>query len=277
VDEPWREVGDRVFVRRHREMDVNAGLVVGDGLCLVVDTRCSQAEGRDLVEAVGRVTPTPWLVAITHAHFDHCFGTSAFTPAQVWAHERCATVIANGGAANRSRMAGLYDEDGQPDVAQQIRDTPVVVPELLVQREQALDVGGRHVELRHLGRGHTDHDLVVVVPDADVVFAGDLVEEGAPPQFRDAYPLDWPSTLDALLAATTAAVVVPGHGDVVDRGFVTAQQDVLAALVRASRKGLREGVPVGDVAAQLRELGSFAVQGVERTYRQLTDEPARRA
>lgn len=277
MEEPWREVGDGVFVRRHASLDLNVGLVVGDGQCLVVDTRCSEFEGRDLVEAVRRVTAAPWSVATTHAHFDHCFGTAAFTPTSVWGQVRCASAIATKGADDRLRFATLYDEDGQAEIAQQIRDTPLVVPDRLVEHGKLLDVGGRGVELRHLGRGHTDHDLVVVIPDAGVVLAGDLVEEGAPPQFGDAYPLDWPATLDALLKATDAAVVVPGHGDVVDRRFVEAQRSLLAELVRRSADGRADGADAGDVAARLPELGSFAVQAVQRTYWQLAEETRGRA
>ena len=81
--------------------------------------------------------------------------------------------------------------------------------------------------LRHLGRGHTDHDVVVHVPDAAVVFAGDLVEQGAPPDLGDAVLAEWPATLDALLALRPA-VVVPGHGDPVDAAFVAAQRAELA-------------------------------------------------
>ena len=106
-----------------------------------------------------------------------------------------------------------------------------------------LEVGGRRVELRWCGRGHTDNDLVVLVPDAGVVFAGDLVEEGAPPQFGDAFPLEWPATLDRLLALAPPTVV-PGHGDVVDHGFVAGQRDQLAALA-----GLCRQVAAGTLAA----------------------------
>ncbi len=59
-----------------------------------------------------------------------------------------------------------------------------------------LDVGGRRIELRWLGRGHTDDDIVVRVPDAGVLFAGDLLENGATPYFGDGFPLDWPATAD---------------------------------------------------------------------------------
>lgn len=209
---PWNEVADRVFVRRHAHMDVNVGLVVGDGQCLVVDARCSATEGRELAEAVRQVTRAPWSVALTHAHFDHSFGMAALAPAPIWAQERCAMAIEEGGAATQSRIAALYDQDGQPEVARQIRDTPLMLPDGLVGEEQFLSVGGRRVELRHFGRGHTDHDLVIVVPDADVLMVGDLVEGEHPPQFRDAFPLDWVATLDAVLAGTSESVIVPGHG-----------------------------------------------------------------
>lgn len=269
MDGPWDEVADRVFVRRHAHMDVNVGLVVGDDQCLVVDTRCSAAEGRDLAEAVRQVTSAPWSVALTHAHFDHAFGLSALAPARTWAQERCATAIEEGGAATRSRIAALYDDDGQPEIAKQIRDTPLSVPDGLVAGEQRLSVGGRRVELRHLGRGHTDHDLVIVVPDADVLMVGDLVEGEHPPQLRDAFPLDWVATLDAVLACTSESVVVPGHGGVLDRGRVAAQRDELAELVSASEEGLRQGVDAQEVGARLPHLAAEAERAVRRTWWQL--------
>lgn len=274
MNEPWREVGDRVFVRRHSSMDLNVGLIVGDDECLVVDTRCSEAEGRDLATAVRTVTPVPWSVVTTHAHFDHYFGTGAFLPSAVWAHEGCVRAITSTSRASRDRMAGLYAADGQHETADQIRSSVLVTPDHLVHDCQQLAVGGRRVELRHLGRGHTDHDLVVVLPDDDVVLAGDLVEEGAPPQFRDAFPLDWHGTLDTLLAATPASVVVPGHGDVVDRPFVEAQRDLLAELARLSAQGHAAGADVRDVATELPELGAYATQAVERAFWQLADAAA---
>ncbi len=107
-----------------------------------------------------------------------------------------------------------------------------------------LEVGGRRVELRWCGRGHTDNDLVVVVPDAGVVFCGDLVEEGAPPLYGDdAFPLEWPATLDRLLALAPPTVV-PGHGDVVGHEFVRGQREELAAMAALCRR-----VAAGELAA----------------------------
>lgn len=253
-------------------MDVNVGLVVGEDECLVVDARCSATEGRELADAVRQVTRAPWSVALTHAHFDHSFGLSAFAPARMWAQERCAMAVEQGGAATRSRVAALYDEDRQPEVARQIRDTPLMLPDGLVDGMHLLSVGGRRVELRHFGRGHTDHDLVIVVPDADVVLVGDLVEGEHPPQFRDAFPLDWVATLDAILTGTSESVVVPGHGRVLGRDRVAEQRDELAELVSASGEGLRQGLAAQDVGKRLPRLGATAEQAVLRAWWQLQDQ-----
>jgi glyoxylase-like metal-dependent hydrolase (beta-lactamase superfamily II) len=224
----WQEVGDRVFVRRHRELDLNCGLVVGDDGCLVIDTRSHLGEGRALAEAVRSLTPHPWTVVNTHAHFDHCFGNAAFRPAAVWGHRRCPGELAATGEQQRaSAVAGLR-ADGDP-AAELVAIAPIDPPDHLVDEEAVLDVGGRAVTLRHLGRGHTCADLVVVVDD--VVFAGDLVEEGAPPAMEDAFPLEWAATTSALLELVRGPVV-PGHGAVVDAAFVTAQRDELAQLAR---------------------------------------------
>jgi glyoxylase-like metal-dependent hydrolase (beta-lactamase superfamily II) len=225
----WTEVGDRVFVRRHAALDLNCGLVVGDGGCLVVDTRSHLAEGQALAEAVRAVTAQPWTVVNTHAHYDHCFGNAAFRPADVWGARGCARTLAATGDLQRAQVVAELLAAGEAADADLVAAAPIDPPEHLVDDVAVLDVGGRVVTLTHPGRGHTDADLVVGVDD--VVFAGDLVEEGAPPAMDDAFPLEWPQTLDRVLGLVRGPVV-PGHGAVVDAGFVTAQRDELAALAR---------------------------------------------
>jgi glyoxylase-like metal-dependent hydrolase (beta-lactamase superfamily II) len=95
------------------------------------------------------------------------------------------------------------------------------------------------VLLVHPGLGHTDHDVVVWSPDTGVLFAGDLIEQGADPDFTDAYPIGWPTTVNALLRLDPE-IVVPGHGDPVGAAFVTTQRDelsTLATLCRAVQAG----------------------------------------
>ena len=64
----WIEVGDRVLVRRHTELDLSTGLMLGERSCLVVDTRGDPAQGAELAVAVREVTPLPGSVVLTHAH-----------------------------------------------------------------------------------------------------------------------------------------------------------------------------------------------------------------
>ncbi len=227
----WIEVADGVFVRRYEELDLSVGLVVGDKQCLVIDTGGDAGQGAELASAVREVTPLPWHVALTHAHFDHSFGTEAFAPCQVWAHERCHADLVANGALQREKWARRYREQGEHEVADRIAAVRLVLPDRLVGDRAELDLGGRRVELVHFGPAHSDHDLVVHVPDAGVVYAGDLVEQGAPPQFGDAYPQTWPAALDGILAFD-APIVVPGHGDPVDRDFVDAQRLELVEIAR---------------------------------------------
>jgi glyoxylase-like metal-dependent hydrolase (beta-lactamase superfamily II) len=231
----WREVDDRVYVRRHESFDVNVGLVVGGGGCLVIDTREHLAAGRELAAAVREVTAEPWTVVNTHAHFDHFLGNAAFVPAEVWALERCRDVVTRFGAVQRQVASHLARRAGDDVQAIALDASPVVPPNrAFAGPRTALDVGGRPVTLHHLGRGHTDNDIVVTVDDCAALFAGDLVEQGAPPAFEDAYPIEWVATLGDLMQLVSGPVV-PGHGDVVDAPFVAEQRDLLERVATVAR------------------------------------------
>jgi glyoxylase-like metal-dependent hydrolase (beta-lactamase superfamily II) len=241
----FTEIADGVFVRRHEALDLNCGLVVGEGACLVVDTRSDLGEAADLIAAVRRVTPHPWTVVNTHAHYDHCFGNAAFRPATVWGTRGCAAALTAGGAGRRAARVAELRAAGDDAAAARVAAAPLDPPDALVDEVAHLDVGGREVVLRFLGRGHTDADLVVEVdPDGPdpVLFAGDLVEEGAPPAFEDAFPADWPATLGRLHALARGPVV-PGHGAVVDAAFVGAQREELLAVLAAVRSGRLDAGP----------------------------------
>jgi glyoxylase-like metal-dependent hydrolase (beta-lactamase superfamily II) len=222
----WIEVADRVFARRHEALDQTLGLIVGGERCLVVDSGTDEVHGAAWRAAIRDVTPLPWTLLITHAHWDHFFGTAAFTPCPVWSHPLCANEIATNAEEHRAR--GLRNYPDQPDLAERMRTARVVVPTEHVDIRTSTELGDRTVTLLHPGRGHTGGDVVAYVPDTGTLFAGDLVEEGAPPAVGpDSYPREWPSTLDTLLALE-AELIVPGHGNPVDRAFVADQRDELA-------------------------------------------------
>jgi glyoxylase-like metal-dependent hydrolase (beta-lactamase superfamily II) len=231
----WLEVGDRVFTRRYAYLDQQIGLVLGQGEALVVDTRANPAMARELIEDIHRVTRDPLTLAInTHWHWDHAFGNSVLRPAVIWGHERCRERLIRDGAAARAEHA---DED--PERRADFEAVVIDPPDRTLTIAADVEVGGRRVELRYLGRGHTDGDIVVNVPDARVLFAGDLLEDGAPPWFGDGYPMDWPATVERMRGFATGSVV-PGHGPVGDRSLLErqlAEFRLVAALARRVHEG----------------------------------------
>jgi glyoxylase-like metal-dependent hydrolase (beta-lactamase superfamily II) len=246
------ELADGVLARRYAELDLTVGLVVGGERALVVDTRGDRAQGAELAAAVRAVTRLPITVLYTHAHFDHCFGTGAFDGGAfpdrrgVYAHPGCATALRDTAEAQRAEWVAHYRAEGDRRTAEALEGTTVIPPDTLVTAAE-LDLGGRPVTLAHPGRGHTDHDLVAHVPDAGVLFAGDLVEQGAPPDLTDAHPLDWPDTVGRL-RAFGAAVVVPGHGDPAGPGEVARQHAELTALAALCREVVAGRLPFDDAA-----------------------------
>ena len=267
------EVADRVHLLRYPVLDVNVTLVVGDGAALVVDTLSTPAQARELRDAIRAVTPYPLTIVNTHHHFDHCFGNATLAgdgATEIWAHEAAAAHLNERGAWWQRQWYADW-LPSEPELAEGLAEVDILAPNRIVHTEADVDVGGRPVHLRYLGRGHTDGDLVVRVPDADVVVAGDLVEESGPPDFGDAYPLEWPETLAALAhLLSPATVVVPGHGAPVDRAFVHAQHGRLTELDWLIRDGHADGAPVRAVAARAPFGPEPSLVAVKRGYAELS-------
>lgn len=216
---PWRKLRSGLYMALAEPESVNLGLIVGSHGALLVDTGSTPAQGHALRASLAAVTDVPLTaVVVTHWHYDHAFGLAAFADVPRIAHESVRFRLSSAEAAAEARRLGLDPQElGQPSV------------EIAVAT--AFDLGDRRVEIAHLGRGHTDGDLLVVVPDADVVFAGDLLESAGPPSFGpDSVPDEWPATLDGLIGLmTTTTLAVPGHGEPVGREFVFEQRGRIAA------------------------------------------------
>jgi len=259
------EVAPGIHVLRHPVLDVNVTLIVGDTSALLVDTLTTAGQARELADMVAAMTAVPLAVVNTHHHFDHCFGNAAFLDAPVYAHPEAIDRI------RTTDPADVWREWSRthPGLSG-VLDTDIRVPDRPVVHETALDLGGRTAVLRHPGRGHTAGDLIVHVPDAALVVAGDLVEESGPPGFSDAYPLEWPDTVSALLERVgPASAVVPGHGAVVDRAFVLAQHERLTSLAWLIRDGDADGAVAEKVAARSPFGLDASLVAVRRGYDQL--------
>ena len=262
----WREIADGVYMRRYLDFNVNVGLVVGDGAALLVDTRGSDREGRELGGEVRWITNNKLIVANTHHHYDHCFGNHAFLPSEIWGHEQCAARM-----RTDSRTTQLALAAAMPELAHDYTETSLTPPNKTIRDTATLDLGGRTVELTHYGRGHTDNDLVVVVPDVHVMFAGDLVEQGGPPSFEDSYPMDWPGTLGRMLDVADGPVV-PGHGEVVTRSFIEGQLADLSALAQLARRVRFDGGSAADALPLSPFPATAARVALHRAFLQLAGE-----
>ncbi|MZD05610.1 MBL fold metallo-hydrolase [Streptomyces sp. SID5785] len=230
----WEELAARVGRVRLPGWDCTTGLVVGDGAALLIDTGSSLREGarlradvRRLLGGDARVTH----IALTHPHFDHVLGTAVFSGAEVYGAVGMDALFAHPGARDEL-CADAVRQGVDPAAAAEAAEL-LVTPHHRVCGEWTLDLGGGvQVLLANIGPAHSGHDLVVCVPGTrETVFCGDLVEESGEPQAGpDAAPRHWPAALDRLLAlGGPDAAYVPGHGSVVNAGFLRAQRAELAA------------------------------------------------
>lgn len=260
----WSEVGESVFVGRYEWLALTIGAVVGEDGVLLVDTRASHRQARELIEDLKDLTDRPvrWVVN-THYHWDHCWGNALFRGAEVWGHENTRRRLLERGEESRTELLNLMPAEYHDEM----REVEIVPPEYTFADRVSLLIG-REVRLRYHGRGHTDSDISIAVPG--VLFAGDLVEEAAPPAFGDAFPLDWPDALDKLLGHVDG-LVVPGHGAPVDRAFVEQQQADIATTVRLAREAFESDTPIEEVELRQSPFPDEVSRSViERTYAQLT-------
>ncbi|GAA1963813.1 MBL fold metallo-hydrolase [Catenulispora subtropica] len=278
----WKETAEGVFTRRFEPVNITVTAVLGGEGVLVADTRCSVQEGKELRAELAELTPLPvrWVVN-THTHFDHMWGNAAFDvplmvpPAEFWGHRNIPAFDPEGPGFLKTREYLI--REGGPEWKAKVDELVVRTPDHLVTASHALDLGGRTIELLHPGRGHTDNDLVLWLPDAALLIGGDLVEQSGPPAFgADSFPLDWPATLAALSALTTEATTyVPGHGDPAGRAFLRDMQEYVTAVAEQIRALHADGVPVERAV----EAGSWPIadsshfaDAVVRGYAQLSGE-----
>ncbi|MFZ0014152.1 MAG: MBL fold metallo-hydrolase, partial [Acidimicrobiia bacterium] len=236
---------------RYDSHDLNVGVVVGDDGLLIIDTRESHRMGAELLAdltALGR-GPVRWVVN-SHWHWDHTFGNALFPDSELWGHERCAMALRDHGLEMKADIRPWFGSERRDE----LEEVEIVPPTNTFSDRVSLDIG-RQVEMSYHGLGHTDGDIVVRVADADVSFFGDLVEEGAPPSFGDSYPNSWPETLRTA-SEETSGTVVPGHGDIVDRGFVESQIEELEAVATIARALVAKHMPFDEATA----LGPYSAE-----------------
>jgi glyoxylase-like metal-dependent hydrolase (beta-lactamase superfamily II) len=192
----------------------------------------------------------------THFHPEHAFGTQAFAGE--------ATYLVNG--AQAADLAGkgpgyleMFRGLGAP-IARQLEDVELVTPDAVYDDAYELDLGGRVVQLRATGRAHTKGDQVATVPDAGVLFTGDLVDAGQfsifpwfPPYDTDVSGLRWIEVMRRLVA-TDPDVVVPGHGDISGPRLLADIRDYLELLRDETWRRRDSAMPQETIVAEVKAL-----------------------
>jgi cyclase len=225
--ETLHELADGVFVwiaGRGETGVANAGVVVEDDGLTVVDTLMVRSQWGRLAEAVGALERPVRRCVLTHAHIDHVGGTKAFPAAAVYA------TAATSWALDQPMPIDAY-KMFMPAFAEEFDDLEETGTRPVTHEVEGAARLTPRVELL-TASGHTVGDLMVLVADVDVCFAGDLCFFGVTPLAFQGDPAAWADTLDVVV--DLADVIVPGHGPVGGAEEVRDLQAYLRACVAAN-------------------------------------------
>ncbi|CAM4209828.1 Ureidoglycolate lyase [Mycobacterium basiliense] len=263
----------------------NAGLVAGEGASLLVDTLFDLALTSEMLDAMQPITDAAPITdaLITHSNGDHTHGNQLLDPAvRIFAARGTAEEIAHGRPPEM--LTAIQVLDAGPIATKYQRDRfghfnfsgiKVRNADHTFDRELTIDVGGRRVDLLNLGPAHTAADSVVHVPDAGVLFAGDLLFIGCTPIVWAGPIANWVAACDAMIALD-APIVVPGHGPITDPDGIRAMRGYLVHVAEQSEAAYRKGMSFVEAADTI-DLGEYArwldaervVANVYQRYREL--------
>lgn len=225
------------------EGDPNSGIIVGDDGVMVVDAQATPVMAIEVIERVRKVTDKPIkYVLLSHYHAVRVLGASAYRDAEIVASDATRDLIVERGLQDKDSEIGRF-----PRLFQAVESIPGLTwPTVTFPKQMSVWLGKREVRIMHLGRGHTAGDVVAYVPDANVVFSGDLVEYHSACYCGDAHFSDWPSTLDKL-AQFKADALVPGRGAALGSPQKVAEgidmtRDFLSTLYGSAKDSVGKGL-----------------------------------
>jgi 2-keto-4-pentenoate hydratase/2-oxohepta-3-ene-1,7-dioic acid hydratase in catechol pathway/glyoxylase-like metal-dependent hydrolase (beta-lactamase superfamily II) len=263
----------------------NAGLVAGDGASLLVDTLFDLPLTREMLDAMAPITDRAPITdaLITHSNGDHTHGNELLDRSvRVIAAKGTAEEIAHGMAPEMLVMAQTADLGPVATPYLRERFGPFDFNGITLRNadqtfddQLTIDVGGREVRLLNLGPAHTAADSVVHVPDAGVLFAGDLLFIGCTPIVWAGPIANWVAACDAMIALD-APTVVPGHGPITDADGIRAVRGYLVHVAEQAEVAYRKGLSFVEAADSI-DLGEYAswldaervVINVYQRYREL--------
>ncbi|REC55258.1 MBL fold metallo-hydrolase [Rhodosalinus sediminis] len=204
----FTEIGEGLWAFT-AEGDPNSGVIIGDDSVMIVEAQATPRLANKVIEKVREVTDKPIThLAMTHYHAVRVLGASAYG---------AQTVIMSDAARGMVAERGQEDWESEferfPRLFQGHESIPGLTwPNTTFNDRMTVYLGDRRVDLMHLGRAHTAGDIVIHVPDQNVMFTGDIVEYHSACYCGDGHFADWGATLDAIKAFEVDAIA-PGRGD----------------------------------------------------------------
>jgi glyoxylase-like metal-dependent hydrolase (beta-lactamase superfamily II) len=237
------------------EGDPNSGIIVGDDCAMVVDAQATPVMAQEVIARVAKVTDKPIkYVLLSHYHAVRVLGASAYKGAEIIASDAARAMIVERGKEDMDSEIGRF-----PRLFRAVESIPGLTwPTVTFPQQMTVWLGRREVRIMHLGRGHTAGDVVAYVPDANVVFSGDLVEYRSACYCGDAHLADWPKTLDRL-AAFKANALVPGRGAALTgpekvQAGIDGTRDFLTTLYRSAQDSVAKGLSLKEAFAAARQV-----------------------
>ncbi len=212
----------------------NAGFVIGEDGVAVIDTFENPEAAKQMLAEIRELTTLPVKFVInTHYHIDHVAGNEVFqkTGSIVFAQRNVRSWI-------HTENLKFFGKNIKPEEKTMVES--LGAPDAVYDSGVTLFLGSRRIEVR-VFPGHTGGDSVIFIPDAQVVFTGDLFWRHTLPNLIDASTAAWLSTLDTIAATQPAATFVPGHGDIGNAADVRAFRGYLAYLREQVATPVKEG------------------------------------
>ncbi len=204
----FTEIGEGLYAFT-AEGDPNSGVIIGDDSVMVIEAQATPRLAQKVIDCIREVTDKPIThLALTHYHAVRVLGASAFGAQQVIMSDMARAMVVERGQEDWDSEFGRF-----PRLFQGHESIPGLTwPTSTFSESMTVYLGNRQVNLMHLGRAHTAGDIVIHVPDQNVMFTGDIVEYHSACYCGDGHFSDWGDTLDAIKWFGVDAIA-PGRGD----------------------------------------------------------------
>lgn len=226
----FSEIGEGLWAFT-AEGDPNTGVIIGDESVMIVDAQATPRLAGKVIEHIRSVTDKPIKhVVLSHYHAVRVLGASAYKASEIIMSEAARAMVAERGQEDWDSEFARF-----PRLFEGHESIPGLTwPTQTFSRRLSLYLGKRRVDLMWLGRAHTAGDIVAHVPDANVMFTGDIVEYKSACYCGDGHFHDWPATLEAIRRFNPDAIA-PGRGDaLVGEDKVNEALDLTADFVSAT-------------------------------------------